>query len=226
MKKFLCLGMIVVLGLAFLACDSGNLQKQIDALNLQLIEQQKTIDRLLKVKIDFKKKVEQIETENRRLKSRFYPLKQGYINGILTKEDVKSISYNLTGKVIEVVDYKDELWKNEVWELENRWTVIKRLDFTPTTEKPELATMVENDIKNAYFLKNPALFKRADDTEIYGGPDDMDVAYLGNYKGFYAVVLSSPLWDHESDAKEMSIADIVFTNQIYALENILLFNYL
>lgn len=218
-KKLFCLSLVFVFSLIFCACDGSgkDLQQQINDLKAKIVEQNDNISKLIEDNNDINKEIESMETENRLLKGQFFDLIEAYDKNIINKEDVKSISYYLTGMVMEITDYAvddycGEIWKSEIGMPENYWTVIRQLDFTPETEKPVLDPEIENIIKTAYFIQSPESFQRTDGS-FMGGPEDIDIKFLGKYKNSYAMRISLRFLGYGPAAYPFCVADIAFQNE-------------
>lgn len=227
-KKLFCIGMVITLSLIFVGCNTDNgLQKQIDVLQARLVAISEEMNKISNENNDLKKKIETTQNDNRLLKSKIFDLKDAYEKNIVSKEDVKHISYFFSGEVVEVRDeYKNEAWNEHMCEINNpeaEWVKIKRLDFTPKIENTIPDTTVEKDIKTAFFLKNLDLFRSKPDEDFYGGPDDLKVRFLGKYGENYALALSSDIWSFGTACIYYNIADIVFADQTVAYYKIFAF---
>lgn len=182
-KKFLCLGIVLVLCFTFFACDSGNsLQTQIDQLNAQLVKQQDDLLQYQKDNEALQKNNKELEKENAMLKDKIfemeiaiktaknepfgqtYTLETAFEKGFLTVDDLLNIAYYKNGGK----DGNEQLMEN----------------FTP---RP-LATLdasSERLIKEteAYFWRNsqkPIESATAEDIFIKG--------YYGIYNNYVAVL--------------------------------------
>ena len=223
-KKSFCIGLIIALSLAFLGCNGGNkLPKQIDALQAQLQELEEKSNELKNDNADLNKELERIQNENRLLKGRFINFEKARGYGILDKESIERISYFLTGSVIEVIDFKDDLWQEEINLPAEKWTTLKKTDSIPGLVKPIMDSVLEKDIKTSFFLQHPELFKVAGSDIFIGGPDDIKIDYLGKYGYAYAMTLSSELWRDEAVTTPYCIGNIVFIDGLPS--NLLFFNF-
>lgn len=137
-----------------------------------------------------------------------YGLKEAYDAGFLNKDDVMHIGFFMSGEIFEVQNTIDE------------WV---KIDFIPQIVMPELSDINDNTIdkiKIAFYEKN----KQAMDAELNRLKSDGYLAedisaietisillFLGEYKGAFAVQITTSLINYGEGSFEVVVDNVAWT---------------
>ena len=117
------------------------------------------------------------EVRGHQRKGEFVLLGDAYDQKILTREDMKYISYYLEGEVYEAKEGTD-------WRDESNW---EKLDFVPSKPLKSLDVFTEKDIKVVSYIDA----METDHNDYYGVENYLDtdirIEFYGEYRGNYVV---------------------------------------
>ena len=119
----------------------------------------------------------------------FYSLQEAFDNEWLTHEDLQSLSYYYSFKVVDGGSNKDE-------------------DFVPKPKDPELIDRsTEKAIKQSYLTEN-----KIKKDFPFASIDRIHVEYFGTYNGYIAVIVSDDYYGYDYLFEDTIIDGVLFKN--------------